>query len=60
MFPTGERSDLIERWDVQAHLDGKPDAENLWEMLTLPPEHFRLIQCPLFAPISDTEIAFLR
>ena len=52
-FPSGERSNFFERWDVQAHLEGRP---NEWEMLLLPP---KLNICPMMAPISDTEIAFL-
>ena len=47
----------IERMDAQAYIEGQSVQ---WEMVEMPPEHLKLIRCPLIAPISDTEIAFLR
>ena len=46
----------IERFDVKAHIQGQ--SVN-WEMWQLIPESHELIDRPLFAPISETEIAFL-
>ena len=50
-------SDSIERLDVEAHIEGQSVE---WEGVVIPPEQLMLIKCPLMAPISDTEIAFLR
>ena len=43
---------------MKAHTAG--DASAQWEEVVVPPEQQKLIRCPLMAPVSDTEIAFLR
>ena len=47
----------IERLDVQAHIEGEAVQ---WEVIEMDLNERNLIWCPLMAPISDTEIAFLR
>lgn len=48
---------FIEKFDIQAHIAGQTVE---WENIKLRDEQMKLIKCPLMAPISNNEIAFLR